>query len=339
MINYRNSRNLNGVQPFERMFRMVRDLGGTIPAQFTAVLATRAAYGEALTSRATAKQPIENFVAAAESGVGLSAEAAREHLMSAAKARFITQHGLNLNLNIELGQLMHTLLMGNAGDEMFASLRPILKEAIEGVEAAAAAGVGPETTTDQLVDMPVEAIAAFQAVKQQHAPLLDRVLEMLRFATRPVELEVFPPHLVTAFGPYLLAAWFAPADKSLTAPDIAEATAADPLAEVGSILNRSLAYWGNNPGGRWLQINQAFGLRLNSPREAVAVLQPLYELRAADDEARYGLGRRAQQAQQVTPATDSSVTREQPRGGVMVEDAETIPVQTLMDDGFSEDVN
>jgi hypothetical protein len=334
---------VSGTGPYGRLFAAVEALGGQTPASCRAALKTRDAYQDAHMQAAQGyhgPSVWDNVRAAAAEGVALSQEVAHAHLRDAARAKLIQHHGLEMGreLDVKLGQLLHDLIAGDAGEELMGSLRPGVEEAIRGIRACAEHFTS-DTTHQQMLDAGPEAIAAYQEARNNHSPLLDRVLDrVLRPMSAPGNdaLELIPPHLGSDFGELWLASW------------VANPAKAHDLHRVANILRSNAVVGYNMPGGRWLAIYQLQGLQLNSPREAVAVLQSLYDEQQAEHYARY-----ASQTAGPDGVPLSSPPRRRPadprpaaeraqgrmRAGVDPLDTEALPVPGSGDIGYSEDVN
>jgi hypothetical protein len=279
-----------GVRRYAKLFAAVEALGGSTPSSCRAALDSMDAYQAASSASYVGASPLDNIVRAAKRGEPLSREEADRHIREAARAKLIEHHGLDMRLDQPVGQLLRDLVAGEAGDELIGSLQPVVARAIDGILACVEAGIGPDTTPEQILELEPEAAAAYKAARLEHAPLLDRVLnEVLRPTTVPAELELFPAHLWPDYGQLLLASWFMPLDRAVGTGGY------DGLVQVASILNRQVTppegamggTGGYVPGQRWLEIHQLCGLRLNTPRQAVAVLDRFYDQQQAEYSERY----------------------------------------------------
>jgi hypothetical protein len=88
------------------------------------------------------------------------------------------------------------------------------------------------------------------------------------------------------------------------------------------------------PGGRWLAVNELTGLRLNTPREAIAILNNLARSRHAEEQRRYA---------PQTPGPDGKPMAAPPRPEaqrptrrVAPDDTEELPINSTVEDGFEE---
>jgi hypothetical protein len=312
------------IQPFQNLFKAVEALGGQTPAAFTAVLDTLAAYH--VEYKYTGPTPHDSLLMAADSGVALTADQGRDQLLRMAKARFITQHGydfrqLQVDAAILLGKMLRN---GDAGDELLASLRPVVAEAMDGISAASAY-LGPDTTAEQIVDMPPAAVEAYQRAKNEYAPLLDRVLfEVIRPLTLSAnDMEVLPGQNQVDAG-YLMALWFIDPTKAYL------------IEQVGILFSHPVTKW-SMPGGRWLAVNELTGLRLNTPREAIAILNALVKQRRGEEMARYAPQTLGPDGKIVAaPRRPEAQRPARPAAKRQGSDTEELPVNSIMDDGFEE---
>jgi hypothetical protein len=259
------------VSDFTSLAAAVTGLGGEMPKSVMDVLAGVETFHKAATGGGGDPQL---SMRAAIRGEAVTVEGARDLLMSMAVAQLagprIAEY-LNA-LEYEAIQLMQELLRGDAGDEMMDSLRPIADQAIAGIQAANA-HFGPDTTPAQVLEMGDEAIDAWRGTGA-HAQVLESILNGV---VRPLarDLYLLPPELLTDGMMRNVAVWL-----------INPARAYD-IDDFKGELNRPTSLAGVPfmgpidpvaPGRRWLALHQVTGIHLNSPRQAVAILEGLAEV-------------------------------------------------------------
>jgi hypothetical protein len=264
---------------FKRWLAAVVDLGGTVPDAITDVMDGIDAFGDVIGVKGPGDpvSPMIKMIKEAATDEPLDVEDVGEFCADLATQMMVSQmlgeH--RLALDYRGACFIRDLLRGDPGDDLMASLRGVVEDALGGIEHASTF-YSPSTTAAELINMGDEATQAWRDAAD-HGALLDRLYnEVISPLTL---LEVIPPELVTDAGYRIRGVWLVDADRAFTADHI------------GKLMMRPNTNW-SVPGGRWLEAHKtAGGLRLNSPSVVIDILSEARRVERAADQERYRVRR------------------------------------------------
>jgi hypothetical protein len=262
-------------QDARRLMNSVEALGGSAPPAITAIIETAQNLAGAMMPQDGRDQLLEAVSQAGSEEVALGQEEARKLAREIARGTLVgsqlSQHRGDLDHRAAL--TIQEMLRGEQGEQVVDSLQGAASEAIGGIQRATE-WYGPEAEAQEVMAKGGAAVDAWLGAGRA-AEVLEAILWTV---VRPLTLEwdVFPPeHRRDFFQKQLFAAFFLDPDRAFM------------LEEVANSFARPLTAF-SVPGGRWLEVWQlANGLRLNSPKEAVAIVGMLQDERDQENLARY----------------------------------------------------
>jgi hypothetical protein len=249
------------LRDYQRLTDAVEELGGKTPKSVAAVYQTVGAWRQAAAGSVVYPRDVilNSLIRAGKKGRGME----KVEVQDLADAKYEEARGLPemflqpvMEVEHRAAEVVRDLLLGEAGDQLVGSLQGEMAKAI-GVIQEAAASYGPDVTADRVIELGMEAVAAWRKAEKAGA-YLDQVLNTV---ARPMTiLELIPPEVAAELGAgHLLG--------------ILVAERAEILNEVGLILSHPTTAF-KIPGERWIRIFRlADGIRLNSPRKAAEIYE------------------------------------------------------------------